>query len=152
MYCWPYQLKVWWSHGPTCHTYSALHDTMLYAYMHYVHYSTLIHCILYSTEHDTITHQPWAPGVQGTGGQMPPPRFCEANVKSLNLTIGASPNLNCAPPVLLICPPSFHSHRAPMTSAQKETYKVSFLLFCSHGSCGWRCCVFLNSGGVEKVK
>ena len=25
MYCWPYQLKVWWGHGPTCHTYSALH-------------------------------------------------------------------------------------------------------------------------------
>ena len=48
------------------------------------------------------------------GSNAPPPRFCEANVKSLNLTIGASPNLDCAPPVLLICPPSFHSHRAPI--------------------------------------
>ena len=25
MYCWPYQLKVWQGHGPTCHTDSALH-------------------------------------------------------------------------------------------------------------------------------
>ena len=27
MYCLPYQLKVWWGHGPTCHTYSALHGS-----------------------------------------------------------------------------------------------------------------------------
>ena len=44
----------------------------------------------------------------------PPPRFCEANVKSLILTIGAPPDLYCALPVLLMCPPSFHSHRALM--------------------------------------
>ena len=47
-------------------------------------------------------------------GATSPPRFCEANVKSLILTIGAPPDLYCALPVLLICPPSFHSHRAPM--------------------------------------
>ena len=44
------------------------------------------------------------------GGGTCPPRFCEANVKSLILTIGA------CPPVLLMFPPSFHSHRAPMAS------------------------------------
>ena len=50
------------------------------------------------------------------GSNAPPPRFCKANVKSLILTIGASPDLDCAHPVLLICPlPSFHSHRAPMS-------------------------------------
>ena len=25
IYCVPHQLKVWWGHCPTCHTYSALH-------------------------------------------------------------------------------------------------------------------------------
>ena len=47
------------------------------------------------------------------GGQVPP-RFCEANLKSLILTIGASPDLYCALPVLLMCHPSFDSYRAPM--------------------------------------
>ena len=43
------------------------------------------------------------------------PRFCEANVKSLILTIGASPDLDCAPPSFINSPhPSFHSHWAPM--------------------------------------
>ena len=48
------------------------------------------------------------PVCRARGVKCPPPRFCEANVKSLLLTIGASPDLDCAPP------PSFHSHRAPM--------------------------------------
>ena len=52
------------------------------------------------------------------GSRAPPPRFCEANVKSLILTIGAPPDLYCALPVLLMCPPSFHSHRAPMDTTQ----------------------------------
>ena len=56
----------------------------------------------------------WVPGVQGTGGHVLPD-FCEANVKSLILTIGAPPpDLYCVLPVLLMFPPSFHSHRAPM--------------------------------------
>ena len=42
----------------------------------------------------------------GHGGHVPP-RFCEANVKSLILTIGAPPYLYCALPVLLMCPPVF---------------------------------------------
>ena len=49
------------------------------------------------------------------GGGARAPRFCEANVKSLILTIGAPPpDLYCARPVLLMCPPGFYSHRAPM--------------------------------------
>ena len=55
---------------------------------------------------------------RGGGGHVPP-RFCEANVKSLILTIGAPPDLYCALPVLLMCPPSFHSHRAPMQAWAK---------------------------------
>ena len=54
------------------------------------------------------------PVCRARGATCPPPRFCEANVKSLILTIGAPPDLYCALPVLLICPLSFHSHRAPM--------------------------------------
>ena len=57
------------------------------------------------------------------GSNSPPPRFCEANVKSLILTIGASPDLDCAPPVLLICPSSFHSHRAPMLRVEPIKYQ-----------------------------
>ena len=56
----------------------------------------------------------------GHGGHVPPPRFCEANVKSLILTIGASPDLYFALPVLLMCPPSFHIHLAPMGARLKE--------------------------------
>ena len=59
----------------------------------------------------------------GHGRHVPPPprsRFCEANVQSLSLTIGAPPpDLYCALPVLLMCPPSFQSHRAPMLPAER---------------------------------
>ena len=30
MYCVPHQLKVWWGHCPTCHTYSPLHALQYY--------------------------------------------------------------------------------------------------------------------------
>ena len=78
----------------------------------------------------------WAPGVQGTGGGGTcPSRFCEANVKSLILTIGAPPDLYIALPVLLMCPPSFHSHRAPMFLCYIEVadseYITSFAQYCS---------------------
>ena len=64
------------------------------------------------------------------GSNAPPPtRFCEANVKSLILTIGASPNLDCTRPVLLIWPPpSFHSHRAPM-SLLKDKSEFPYKLY-----------------------
>ena len=50
------------------------------------------------------------------GGKCPPPRFCEANVKALILTIGA-PQIYILPSQFyLMSPPSFQSHRAPMLS------------------------------------
>ena len=63
----------------------------------------------------------------GHGGHVrpvptPPPRYCEAYVKFLILTIDAPPpppDLYCAHFVLFMCPPSFHSHRAPMVETQR---------------------------------
>ena len=51
------------------------------------------------------------------GGKCPPPRFCESNVKSLILTIGAPP-------------PSFHSHRAPMLKVKDHcTFNLYMYLY-----------------------
>ena len=62
----------------------------------------------------------------GHGVARAPPRFWEANVKSLILTIGALPDLYYALPVLLMCPPSFHSHRAPMNPAETDIVHDDF--------------------------
>ena len=45
------------------------------------------------------------PVCRARGVKCASPRFCEANVKSLILTIGASTDLDCAPPPVLLIPP-----------------------------------------------
>ena len=58
----------------------------------------------------------------GGGGQVPPPRFCESNVKSLIFTIGAPP------PVLLMCPPVFIVTGRPCKRLENFSVKVQYVL------------------------
>ena len=80
-----------------------------------LHRQTKIH-VQYKgyTRRYLITYEHGRPVCRARRGHVPP-RFCEANVKIFNFDYcPPPPDLYCALQVLLMCPPSFHSHQAPM--------------------------------------
>ena len=77
----------------------------------------LVHVFAYNWSkhfYCTFTMCHGRPVCRARGGGVRAPRFCEANIKSLILTIGPPPRFILCPPSFVMCPPSFHSHRAPM--------------------------------------